>query len=36
MPLFRLFLSSLTESPPLANRAAGIFTKKLCHVKEAS
>ena len=38
MPLFRLtiYMSSSNESLPLASRAAGIFTKKLCHMKEAS
>ena len=36
MPLFRLIMSCSNESLPLANRAASIFTKKLCHTKEAS
>ena len=36
MPLFRLTMSCSNESLPLANRAAGIYTKKLCHMREAS
>ena len=38
MPLFRLtmYMSSSNESLSLASRAASIFTKKLCRMKEAS